>query len=634
MACLASVLVNACHDPPTTTTRIRAPSMNLSDGTLGLPQTVRDEEGDFAELARVAPSSAGFYFDTDGRLAIRVRDASDNNAALSAASTLVAQKRISRDGTQRGVSYRLVSASFTFRQLAEWRDLAFDNVLLAVPDVYSLDLDEVRNRVAIGVSPDNYSVVRATALRRLTSLGVDPDALVFDSVGKPVSDVLLSPPPTLNHESSDPLAGGLRVDIYHPAFPPYPAELVACTLGFVAARNGQLGFVTASHCTDNTFGVFLDPDPAYQLYTPPRLVATEAVDPDGSSCGAGQECRFSDAAFFASNLAVPMRVGTIHRTYFGSTGIDPGDAYWYVTAQENNDVFVGQEVHKVGRVTGTTSGTVLTTCSDVYLAGGASVMICGYAASYGRNAGDSGGPVFQYDFGSCQRCVRLVGTHSGTRLWPHDNDAVFSKLYRIKSDLGGTWSVLFTPGLAAPSIGGSITNGRPVLSWSSVPGATRYDVYRGGGSYYQYVTYEIGKAYTDATESVVEVLPGPPAPGVAHTAYYIIARSSADMSPKSNTLYFRKSTAPTITVSIDGPTQALQGALCYWRAIAGGGTGSYTYSWKVNNDPQGPNADLFPWPNQGATFQLSVDVTDGVSQPGNKSQSITVWGGAPSCELP
>ncbi len=174
-----------------------------------------------------------------------------------------------------------------------------------------------------------------------------------------------------------------------------------CTLGFVARRNDTLGFVSDSHCTTSFFGIGQSlGDWVHQLAT--RVVAREAVDPDGYICGILLfECRASDAAFFSQYQTQPMTVGLILRTQAptadgwsagqGSIAVNSTHPYFFVTREENEDVYTGQEVHKIGAYGGWTSGEITGTCVD-YTPAYPQEIRCMYKATYWSTGGDSGGP--------------------------------------------------------------------------------------------------------------------------------------------------------------------------------------------------------------------------------------------------
>lgn len=370
-------------------------------------------------------------------------------------------------------------------------------------------------------------------------------------MGPHQNDVALVPPPTLNHQTSDPLAGGLEVHLVHP-----DGSTHACTLGFVARRNGQLGLVTASHCTSGTYG--LDNNDVFQLF--PREVGTESVDPYGYTCGFFSECRGSDAAFFASGGGVEMAVGLIMRTTFpnggglsgglGSLEVDPQKPHFIVTAQENNDLVAGTVVNKMGRTTGWTHGTIKQTCVDHYLEGN-HLIRCAYEASYVADHGDSGAPVWVADGFTCSRCVKLAGIHNG-RATPGNDQARFSKLARIKSDMDGTWEIVRGVALPAPSLSGSISGVNPVLTWSAVAGATIYRLWvlyqsqvcleglpRVWVDNWEIVGETSGLSLTDTSGWVTTYSGSTPTNVNGERRYWVVAESTSDYSPWSNFVYFQ-----------------------------------------------------------------------------------------------
>lgn len=455
----------------TTPLGLFAQGHQLADtGSLGAPTNVRPEERMFAELAADAPSAGGFYYDRAGDLVVLVRDKEHDGLALAGAKKLRDSKRIGGGGhAANSGRIRVARADFTFRELSRWRDLAFDHVLGVVPGVMTLDLDETHNRVALGIDPQFAGPGGAEARVRQTlrELGVPSAALTFAPAGRTVNDAL-TPPFSLLNDSFDPLAGGLEIVLQH-----NDGTLSGCTLGFAAIRDGVPGMVTASHCT--TFMFNPDTDPVFQVF---RRVGTAAVDPDAYTCGF-RRCRGADAAFIASTGAAPMGVGLIARTTFrnagdlnggnGSTIIDQRNPYWYVTGEENDNLFVGENVQKVGITTGWTWGWITQTCIDHWVEGD-SVMRCAYEASYVADHGDSGGPVFIIDDQAAGR-VTLVGTHSGRDFF--SNRPRFAKLSRIKSDLGGAWQVKApappppTPlGLSARIDGPIVANQNEITSWT------------------------------------------------------------------------------------------------------------------------------------------------------------------------
>ncbi len=545
-------LMLGCQELPPSPVSKNAPEVTrILSSDDGLPTLVRDDESSFADLARSAPSSAGFFLDSAGTVSVWVRNSLDGAAAQANIRRQLVSGRIAP--RERGVpisQVRVLNARFTFKQLATLRDLAFDNVLGRVRGVNSLDLDERRNRVTLGLDSKTFASARAQVIPRVLAAGGDTSALAFDSVGAFREDMLVVPPDSITNQSSDPLFGGLAIALEWSA-----TDYHACTLGFVAQRNSTLGLVSASHCTSGMYGP--DNNPVHQ--TAGRRVATETVDAYGYTCGFLSECRGADAFFAPSNNAIGMAVGLIARTTFSNGGglsggngsrlIDQAKPYWMVTAEENNDLYVGSEVQKVGITTGWTHGAIKATCVDYYPRNNY-LLRCGYEAWYVADKGDSGGPVFQILDWVCSSCVKLVGIHSG-REQPGNDQAVFSKLTRIKSDLGGTWTVQRGYSLSTPTVSGSMgANSHPYLQWNAVAGATRYQVY---ATYWQYIcngqwgcewtaqqTSPVGQTTgTNFTHSaaVVTSYSG----GVqAEWEYWVIAESNTQISARGASVYFHQ----------------------------------------------------------------------------------------------
>ncbi len=191
------------------------------------------------------------------------------------------------------------------------------------------------------------------------------------------------------------------------------------------------------------------------------------------------------------------------------------------------------------------------TCVDHYLSGN-HLIRCTYEAWYVADHGDSGAPVFQFDSFICSRCVKLVGVHNGRGEVGNDQ-ARFSKLWRIKSDLGGSWVVTRGVGLATPVPSGVVSDGHPVLSWDAVPGA---QLYRVQTYYKEYVCDdELGVcfwrdrwdivattsalSFTDNSAWVSTYCGFSSTGALGERAYWVRAESSTDFSGASAWVYFQ-----------------------------------------------------------------------------------------------
>src|SRR6266576_1693428 len=133
-------------------------------------------EGAFWELARVAPSHGGWYFDTlTGDLTVYLKDMTEGPAAKRALPALLAGglARARARHPQAGIVFK--QGTYTFIELARWRD-ALDE-FLGPPSVQWFGIDHAENRIVIGVlaGADSQAIV-AKALE----LGVPEGALRFE----------------------------------------------------------------------------------------------------------------------------------------------------------------------------------------------------------------------------------------------------------------------------------------------------------------------------------------------------------------------------------------------------------------------------------------------------------------------
>ena len=92
---------------------------------------------------------------------------------------------------------------------------------------------------------------------------------------------------------------------------------------------------------------------------------------------------------------------------------------------------MGQTVHKIGRTTGWTRGSVSNTCVNVNVNGTNITQLCQTLVSAGVGAGDSGSPVFRrVGTGSNVTLVGILWGGSGSSLY------VFSPISNIETELG------------------------------------------------------------------------------------------------------------------------------------------------------------------------------------------------------
>lgn len=426
------IFLGGCSESTSAPEPSDRPDMSVS-GAPPAQADRRPQEERFRRISDNVPGFGGYFFEGDALVGL-VTD------LASAASVRAALRPIlSQPGTPSGVSrVEIRKGEYSFIQLREWRDRASGEVL-AIADASWVDLDEKRNRLAIGL--ENRSG-RAAVNQKLAELDIPPAAVIIEVTGLIGEDVGFRRSHTIR-DYNRPLEGGISVDMT------YPGSSFPCTFGFNARWNNQNVFVTNSHCTEVFWGG--DNTTVYQPSSPGQAywVGNEVHDPDPFRCGPiwdRDDCRYSDAAMISIELSLfgnnSFNFGYIARTTsrtegFGGVGsivIDHNNPRMEIIA-ENLYSTVGQSVHKMGRFTGWTYGDVTQTCVD--REAGNIVRKCQDFADYGRGGGDSGSPVFLWH-GST---VTLQGIH-----WGYNTGlqvALFSPLGGIKQDLGSFTT--FTP---------------------------------------------------------------------------------------------------------------------------------------------------------------------------------------------
>ncbi len=388
----------------------------------------------FANISRTSvPGFAGYYVENDSNIVLMLVDTTQ----LAAATSFVSLERVRmRLPAARSVTVR--HATFDFATLKSWGDALAP--LVGRNGVYMLDIDEVRNRVWIGVA----DVLAATSVqRRASELALPPDAVQIEMV----------PAPTYRDSSLDshwrPVAGGLFVSDSAASEP-------ICSLGFTAYQGGYAYLVTAAHCSKHKYAVdgsaIFQPD-----YNWPQL-GVEVKDP---GCYLPDYCRFSDVAMFRYDPGTEFRLGAIMQTLYpvaggpGSRLIYEAEPYFDIRWKwdAGTDAPVGTELHKMGRTTGWTGGTVTQTC---VLIGN---LFCQWVSTIYSDAGDSGSPIFQPSTNPWPSAA-LHGILWGGPVG-NPNVTYHSSLYGIEMDLG-TLSVCI-PGACGQGGGGGGDPGFTVL---------------------------------------------------------------------------------------------------------------------------------------------------------------------------
>ncbi|HEX8905092.1 MAG TPA: hypothetical protein VF771_09645, partial [Longimicrobiaceae bacterium] len=308
----------------------------------------RTPDDEFARVSRAeVPGFAGFYLDTDGTPVIRLKD----QAQRGAAQRYLAQEIAAAHRGRLAMAPRqpkFLPAEYDFAQLKQWAD-ALTPLISQRGDVYLVDVDEVNNRVLLGVADATATgAVRAEAAR----LGIPANAVATQTQERPTPRASLRDRQTV-------LGGGIQI-----AFSQY-----LCTLGFNARRNstGANIFVTNAHCTGTQYA--FDGIAEYQnLVASGNQIGNEVADRGMWACaGTGTSCRQADAAYISNNGTRSISQGGIWRTNF-ATGMNAGTTIigeFNIVGRYTGSLPVNSYLDKTGRTSGSTYGLVTSSCVTI-----------------------------------------------------------------------------------------------------------------------------------------------------------------------------------------------------------------------------------------------------------------------------
>jgi hypothetical protein len=148
------------------------------------PDRVRDTDDELARVAREEiPGFAGYYLQNDGTPVVRLVNAEQSEAAQAyvARNLGVARgHRLPLAALKASAQPLVLPAAYDFAQLKDWSEQL--NPLLQRGDVYLIDVDEVGNRVLLGVADANaIGAVRTEAAR----LGIPAAAIGVQTQPRP-----------------------------------------------------------------------------------------------------------------------------------------------------------------------------------------------------------------------------------------------------------------------------------------------------------------------------------------------------------------------------------------------------------------------------------------------------------------
>lgn len=121
------------------------------------------------EVARRVPGFGGLFVDPDGRLAVYLLDPADSAAAEEAIAAVFGRNRIPPGGV------RVIQGQYSVLQLKEWYDGL--GSLFSIPGVVLTDLDEGRNRLAVGIEQER---ARGPVEREVERLGIPREAVIIE----------------------------------------------------------------------------------------------------------------------------------------------------------------------------------------------------------------------------------------------------------------------------------------------------------------------------------------------------------------------------------------------------------------------------------------------------------------------
>jgi hypothetical protein len=442
-----------------------------------------DSEAISARLAQQIPGFGGWFFDRQGNLNVWVVDPQKHGARARVAVAAAAREVVpGAKGSNFAILIR--QGRYSWQELSTWWQ-QMDSIAGEIPGIRRSDLDELRNRVSLGVSS---RAGRGVARRKAAELGIpagavnvmveecDPTMVICEGQEDPCAtnpddpsctedpctlypdDPNCQPPmeeeavtgngsiePNLSYGEAltsefSTVRGGIMIQFQKPEY------IDGCSVGLVL-RTQYYGnvFMTNSHCTTQHGG---GTGTEYGQPTLSRFfyIGREVVDPFYKKdfyCGWRKTClgqsRNSDAAIVKIDGNKPADIGVIARPALrmnrfagkGTTNIN--QLLPILRVQDYQPTILGSHVDKIGMETGWTVGYVNAKCETIYQTF-LRRHFCQDRADFVIAKGDSGGPVFYYLENSGEK-VNIVGI-------VHSMDGTYSPLNKIWDDVGvhtGNW---------------------------------------------------------------------------------------------------------------------------------------------------------------------------------------------------
>ncbi|MET0396831.1 MAG: hypothetical protein ABW277_08420 [Longimicrobiaceae bacterium] len=373
------------------------------------PQSFRTPDDEYARASRAeVPGFAGFYLKADGTPVVRLVDPSQRGAAQRYLAQEFIRARHGRHASA-AAQPEFIRATYDFGQLKDWAE-ALTPLMSTRDDVFLVDVDEVENRVLLGVADAAAGgAVRAEAAR----LGIPAAAVAVQNQAKPQVRASL-------RDWQSTLKGGIQI-----AFGQY-----LCTLGFPATRNstGATVFVTNAHCTGTQYAN--DGIAIYQnTVAAGNQIGNEVADRGMWACVSGvASCRQADAAYISNNGTRAVGRGLIARTNW-ATGMNAGTTIigdFRIVSRYTGSLPVNSYLDKTGRTSGSTYGLVTNSCVTI------GVLRCQDISKVWSEGGDSGSPVYVWVANNDVQLHGVMWGGPGT-----DYTTTYSsRLAGIEADLG------------------------------------------------------------------------------------------------------------------------------------------------------------------------------------------------------
>lgn len=359
----------------------------------------------FAQVSEQIPDFGGFYLDENGQPTAYLLDPnSDRIGEVEGAL----KEAFGEDILKRGDSPRrqvedpqlqLIEGTYSMGDLLTWHDRALG--VFEFDEAVFVDLRERENNLTVGI--DNLEA-QSTIEDYLAGQDIPLGAvdIVEAERREPHAHDLRS-----NFSSAQ---GGIEIGL--------AGTNSVCSHGYVARLNGDLGFITNSHCTAQRGSVT---GTKYENPFSGGQIGEETADPSYQSCyGGSRSCRKSDAAF----VNYDDEVNSSAQVARPQNWAGPSSSSATLNIDHETELSVrggkaqpvsGEMIDKVGRTTGWTWGFIQKTCIALGVNGGSVngnpiVMRCQYDGSYSSSGGDSGSPVFKWHGDE----VTIYGVHWGS----------------------------------------------------------------------------------------------------------------------------------------------------------------------------------------------------------------------------